>query len=96
VGDVGVLQLPQEPRLTHHQLERLSVDINTFDNTRYIILLRGAGGGGVRHAKGGAERALKYVSNKIQIDKQLNSKKRTLPMRQKVFMAEMWGMKLGR
>ncbi len=57
VGDVGVLQLPQEPRLPHHQLERLSVDIDPFDNTR-CILLQAAGGGGVGHAEGGAERAL--------------------------------------
>jgi hypothetical protein len=31
-----VLQLPQEPRLPHHQFERLSVDVHALDDARAV------------------------------------------------------------
>ena len=33
---VGVLQLPQEPRLPHHQFERLPVDVHALDDARAV------------------------------------------------------------
>jgi hypothetical protein len=51
---VGVLQLPQEPRLTHHEFERFLVDVYALDDAgarRNSVCM----GGGVGYAESGAK-----------------------------------------
>jgi hypothetical protein len=51
---VGVLQLPQEPGLPHHEFERLLVDVHALDDAG--ARCTGAClGGGVGYAESGAE-----------------------------------------